>query len=488
MSVSITSELEGWQRVRNGLIWVLWLLGTAIAAGYLFSALSNANREIFLPGQTTYGHYQIQLQCAACHDEGNNMVRQDACLQCHAQELERVGDSHPIAKFAKSKDALHLGPLDMRADSQLVKSRYCITCHVEHRPEGLAGLKGGMGLTQPENYCKACHSDIQDNRATHEGLTFKTCLTAGCHNFHDNSGLFEQLLKDHIADKPNKPQEEAQVPLRDFGKRYHAEMLDQGKTLTQLTKAMADAPSDVSLDAKQLTLWQDTAHAKANVNCTDCHNVKDEVTGNILWKDNPGYVSCQNCHDEEVHGFLGSRHGMRLEQGLSPMTPAMARLPMLKSAANIQMTCNTCHSAHSFDTTFAAMDACMQCHADEHTLNFKESAHHDAWLDEQAGVLPAGSGVSCATCHLPRVATKVGGKTKVTVMHNQNDFLRPNEKMVRPVCLQCHGMPLALDALADEELIKKNFNAQPSAPHFEPSSFDLIKQKLEQEKKEKKQN
>lgn len=413
------------------------------------------------------------------------MVKQDACLQCHADELERVGDSHPIAKFAKSKDALRLEPLDKRADATLVKSRYCITCHVEHRPEGMAGLKDGMGLTQPENYCKACHADIQENRATHAGLGFNTCLAAGCHNFHDNSGLFEQLLKDHMDDKPNKPEDQARVPQRDFGKRYHQNMLDRGKTITKLTKANADAPGDVTLDVRQFTAWQDTAHAAAGVNCTDCHNVKDQVTGKLVWMDNPGFTTCSNCHDGQVHGFLGSRHGMRLEQGLSPMTPVQARLPMLASAATMEMSCNTCHTAHSFDTKFAAMSACMQCHADEHTLNFANSAHHDTWLDELAGNAPAGSGVSCATCHLPRVQQKVEGQLRVDVMHNQNDYLRPNEKMIRPVCLQCHGMPFAIDALADKTLIKNNFNAQPSKVHFEPSSFEMIKMKIDQEKKEK---
>lgn len=471
--------------MKNGLMWVIWLLGTATFAGYLFHALSDENREIFLPGQTTYGHYQIQLQCSACHDEGNNMVKQDACLNCHAQELERVGDSHPIAKFAKSKDALRLLPLDMRADTSLVKSRYCITCHVEHRPEGLAGLKNGMGLTQPENYCKACHEDIQANRPTHAGLTFKTCLTAGCHNFHDNSGLFEQLLIDHMDDKPNKPNKQAHVPARDFGKRYQQDKAAQGIKLMRLSMSKADAPSKVQLDHKQLKQWQDTAHAAANVNCTDCHNIKDQTTGKMVWMDKPSFASCTTCHDTQVHGFLGSRHGMRLDQGLSPMTPGMARLPMSGSAANKEMTCNTCHAAHSFDTTFAAMDACMQCHADEHTLNFKASSHYQAWLDEQEGMVAKGSGVSCATCHLPRVQEKINGQMQVNVMHNQNDYLRPNEKMIRPVCLQCHGMPFVLDALADPQCIADNFSAQPSKPHFEPSSFQMIKQKIQQEKKEK---
>ena len=471
--------------MRNGLIWVLWLLGTAMAGGYLFHAIKGPQQQLFLPGKTTYGHYQIELQCSACHDEGNDMVKQEACISCHGEELERVGDSHPIAKFAKSTDALKLLPMDMRANSALVKSRYCITCHVEHRSDGLAATKGGMGLTQPENYCKACHEDIQENRVTHEGLAFSTCLAAGCHNFHDNSGLFEQHLKDHMHEKPNVVSDEARVPKRDFAQRHQQWVKDQGKSIIKLTMATADAPRDVKLEKNQLIAWQDTPHAAAGVNCTDCHNVKDEPTGNLIWKDNPGYATCKTCHKDEVHDFLGSRHGMRLDQGLSPMTPGMARLPMLDTARDIQMTCNSCHSAHSFDTQFAAMSACMQCHADEHTLSFKNSAHHDAWLDEIAGVGAAGSGVSCATCHLPRVQQKVEGKMQTSVMHNQNDFLRPNEKMLRPVCMQCHGLPFAIDALADRKLIDSNFSDQPAGKHHQPSSFDMLKQKMNLEHKEK---
>jgi hypothetical protein len=272
---------------------------------------------------------------------------------------------------------------------------------------------------------------------------------------------------------------------RDFGKRYRDGKAEDGIKLVHLTAANSDAPANVKLDQTQLKQWQDTAHAAANINCTDCHNVKDKVTGKVVWQDKPGYESCKTCHDDQVHGFLSSRHGMRLAQGMSPMTPGMARLPMLASAADKQMTCNTCHAAHSFDTTFAATNACMQCHADKHTLAFKGTAHEQTWLDEQANIAPKGSGVSCATCHLPRVQQKIEGQLQVTVMHNQNDYLRPNEKMIRPVCLQCHGLSFAIDALADRTLIDNNFNDKPSKAHFTPSSFDLIKQKMELENKEK---
>ena len=45
-------------------------------------------------------------------------------------------------------------------------------------------------------------------------------------------------------------------------------------------------------------------------------------------------------------------------------------------------------------------------------------------------------------------------------LHNQNDNLRPNEKMIRSVCLDCHGLQFALDSLADPALIGSNFQGQ----------------------------
>jgi hypothetical protein len=48
------------------------------------------------------------------------------------------------------------------------------------------------------------------------------------------------------------------------------------------------------------------------------------------------------------------------------------------------------------------------------------------------------------------------------VNHNQNDTLRPNEKMIRPVCMACHNLEFSIDALADKALIENNFSGQPS--------------------------
>jgi hypothetical protein len=106
----------------------------------------------------------------------------------------------------------------------------------------------------------------------------------------------------------------------------------------------------------------------------------------------------------------------------------------------------------------AAVEACLECHDDVHTRSYAGTKHARLFAEERRGERPAGSGVSCATCHLPR-AEHDG---IVTVQHNQNDNLRPIEKMIRSVCLDCHGLGFALDALADTDLVARNFDGQPA--------------------------
>jgi hypothetical protein len=83
------------------------------------------------------------------------------------------------------------------------------------------------------------------------------------------------------------------------------------------------------------------------------------------------------------------------------------------------------------------------------------------WRLEQEGKTAAGSGVTCATCHLPRETHRADGGSRVVVQHNQNANLRPSEKMTRTVCLACHGLGFSLDALADPGLVASNFRGRP---------------------------
>ena len=70
--------------------------------------------------------------------------------------------------------------------------------------------------------------------------------------------------------------------------------------------------------------------------------------------------------------------------------------------------------------------------------------------------------MSCANCHFPRKQIRMQGIERVLIEHNQNNNLRPNQKMIRSVCMNCHGYGFSLDSLSDAELIINNFMGKPS--------------------------
>ena len=51
---------------------------------------------------------------------------------------------------------------------------------------------------------------------------------------------------------------------------------------------------------------------------------------------------------------------------------------------------------------------------------------------------------------------------RVGVQHNQNDNLRPNEKMVRSVCMNCHGVEFSIKALADPVQMTQCYSGTPA--------------------------
>src|SRR5262249_20411965 len=105
-----------------------------------------------------------------------------------------------------------------------------------------------------------------------------------------------------------------------------------------------------------------------------------------------------------------------------------------------------------------------------------------AWRAELDGTARPGSGVSCATCHLPRVVERDLGRERVAAVHDQNRNLRPTTKMVRSVCMRCHGVGYSLDALADLELVNRNFDAEP-AGHV--ATVDMVRARAAKKPKDK---
>ncbi len=422
-------------------------LCVALGAGLVF-ALKSEGRVIYQPGSTSAGHHQIADDCAACHQAFSGT--EQACHSCHGDELEGERDAHRPEKFNNPRDFWMLERID---------ARRCASCHAEHKPDATRA----MTLTLPPDFCVACHADIGKERQSHAAFEPASCASTGCHRYHDNSALYEDFIARHLDEPPTRP---APVVL---GRNPGAAFTAAGRSFgTPVTRAQADAPKS-DRNERMLEEWAESSHAKAGINCRACH----ERAG-AQWDDHPKPSACKTCHELELTGFLQGRHGMRLDRGLSPMQPALARLPMKEAASHEELDCASCHGAHRFDTKRASVEACTGCHDDRHTRSYAGSAHERLWREELAGRAPPGSGVSCATCHLPRYTLSEHGKELVRVQHNQNDNLRPNDKFVRSVCLTCHGLGFSFDSLADVNLAIGNFRGQPAR---QLGTLDMVRER-----------
>jgi len=446
--------------------WGMWLCSTLLLAGYYTYAMTQGEEGVFLPGPSSHGHYQIELSCDSCHGEAFDgpEVMQKTCVSCHSAELERVEDSHPRRKFTDPRNADRLERLD---------ARFCVTCHNEHRLE----ITDNTGVTLPSDFCILCHQDIAEDRASHRDIEFDSCSSSGCHNYHDNKALYEDFLVKH--GKGEKTIKQGLLPQRNLAS-FIRSISDNPESLKPLMTDDANMPAAVTQDEMVLSDWSTSAHARNGVNCNACHMGNHAV--DERWETAPAQAVCKQCHTKEQEGFLAGRHGMRSAQNMAPMSPAIARLPMKQRSHEKSLSCHSCHESHSYNTQTAAVEACLSCHNDKHTLAYKKSPHYQLWQQELAGTLPNGSGVSCSSCHLPRETIRDRGRDRIVVQHNQNDYLRPNEKMARPVCMKCHGLEFTLSSLADGALIEKNFTGKPV------ETIASIEMALKRERTEKKKS
>jgi len=215
-------------------------------------------------------------------------------------------------------------------------------------------------------------------------------------------------------------------------------------------------------------LWQESLHARNQVNCSSCHQPSAAQPLQV----HPDHESCRSCHQQAVETFLLGKHGVRLLEGQSPLTPAMAQLPMKATAQERQMTCGSCHDVHSVNTVAAAVDACLSCHNDAHSLNYEHSKHAQLFAAERQLPRPSGTAVSCASCHLPRHQLEVGETPITQVNHNNTYTLLPRDRMVKEVCMACHGLEYSYNSIFDDDLVEANFD-QP--PHLSLETFDLVR-------------
>ena len=433
--------------------WTGWLLVTLSLGSWLAYAMLNegADKSIFMPGRLSPGHHQLAEVCDACHTDsfGGSEVVQQACVDCHGKDRVKPFDSHPAKKFKDPRNAELL---------ENVNALQCITCHTEHKPE----ITVKDGLTQPVDVCFHCHQKIAEERPSHEGMEFDTCKDSGCHNFHNNRALYTDFLikhmnEDSFLDQMKLPEREFTAVLEEIVEyprdRYPIERLGEDDIDAKDRLGTGD---EIKMD------WLETAHAASGVNCSACHGGLQDADRQADWNANPDHSVCENCHSIEVGRFLEGKHGMRLKHGLAPMTPAQAELPMKQDSAHVELTCTSCHDAHRFDISEAAVEACLGCHDDRHSVSYTDSPHYALWQKEVSGEAEPGTGVSCASCHMPRKNYDVSEwMSRIVVDHNQSASLSPNSKMLRSSCLHCHGLEFALDALSDSALIENNFDGEP---------------------------
>ena len=469
------------------------VLMTLVAVGVVTVWMTvGGNRTIFLVGETSDAHHQIELACETCHTSPvfssaakAKKAMNKACRNCHEDELKQADDSHPRKKFRNPRMAAYWETLD---------ARFCTTCHAEHHPE----ITREGAVTVAADFCVACHAegdqDIRTERPSHADLTFNTCASAGCHNYHDNRALYADFLVKHANQPWLHP-----TPVHALSARHRTR--EPGET-APLGRRDALAPVSALADATVLDHWAGSDHAAAGINCTDCH-APDAASGAPLtgpgssWTAVPPLTVCRDCHRAESETFALGRHGMRQHPRMAPprdpaataigavlpgaitawlsdppypalMTVDEARLPMRSEASHQSLDCGTCHQPHAVDIQRAAVEACASCHDDAHSRAYTGSPHHVLWQAEQAGDAAPGTGVSCATCHM----TRIERRGKIITSHNQNDNLRPREKMIRPVCLDCHGLPFSIDALADTDLVNRNFRGKPGV-HIESINWAL---------------
>jgi len=402
------------------------LLVTTGVATYFGFTLGGEDKRTFMPGKLSYSHHQIELACSSCHGPAfsNRDAMEKRCRDCHANELQSMDDSHGTKKFGDPRNAKWLKVMD---------AKKCLSCHQEHVPE----RTDAMTLSQPKDFCAACHADVATERPDHRGIDAATCTNAGCHHYHDNRALNEDFIAAHL-DQPDT--------LRNAHRVLREKTLKK-KLIADMT--VQDQYRDV------IAQWTASSHANGHANCSDCHK-QDHA-----WK--VDMAVCKHCHEDSFNEWMQGHHGMKFATLQSVITVKESALKMQQSAGDKAMNCNSCHQSHEYNTRKAESESCLGCHADEHSLAWKHSKHAELW---QAN---PDTGAGCATCHMPRVQD---GDKPITVQHNISSMMRPQEKMLQPVCMSCHGYEFSLRALSTPELIRNNFSGAPSPSH---QSIDWVK-------------
>ena len=175
-----------WQSIINFKTGVI--VACLLLMGWFGAAFALDRKQVFLPGETSVGHYLFEASCASCH-EGFKPVSNETCMRCH--EAEMATDAHGTQKFRDPRWAGELAKLEVLT---------CTTCHNEHVH------MFGRGVHLQPDLCMTCHEGIvTGDLKSHDGFTADGCWTAGCHNYHDHSAISAGFLRENLDQPPMLP-------------------------------------------------------------------------------------------------------------------------------------------------------------------------------------------------------------------------------------------------------------------------------------------
>ena len=248
LTKSATHLSSTWLNKRKA-SWILFsvilVVGLLIPVGaYFVAPLKDLTRNSPVPGDSQWeagtlqaAHHYFGEDCNACHTKAFQMVKDQACLECHG-----ATPAHTEPEF-----------FDLPA---LTEAR-CATCHKDHN--GLDGL-----VRTDESLCSDCHRDLN-------------ALTSGSTQLSDAAD-FDRL----------HPQFRIELAAWDDDGQYAPQVVSLSDS-NLVENSNLKFPHDIHLDAAGL----DTPSGTRVLECADCHQSE---AGGALMKPVHFESMCQDCH------------------------------------------------------------------------------------------------------------------------------------------------------------------------------------------------
>lgn len=260
---------------------------------------------------------------------------------------------------------------------QLHAGEICLDCHQATHPEAVSNIMSSQ----------------------HGELFLQDFDGGGCHSCHGSS---EQHIKNPKANSPD-----VVFASEDSKENAHEKSQSNNKMCLGCHQQA------------QFSHWQGSLHEQADLSCTDCHQLHQVQSPNLLSA--PVQSLCTHCHTQQlVESQLPSRHPIK--EGVTDCvdchTPHGSLSEALLKKPTINETCYGCHAEKRGPFLFEhapAAENCGECHNAHGSVNKPLLKSRPPFLCQQChmvaghpSVAATGSGLagsanllgkSCMNCH-----------------------------------------------------------------------------------------